>query len=136
LIRFVLDASVALAWCFEDEVAADGLLSLMISAEALVPSIWPVEIGNALLVAERRRRITATAAARHLALLASLNIQIAPAPSLAWIGDLLPLARRRNLALYDACYLSLASREQIPLATIDAELARAARLEGVTVLKA
>ena len=58
--RFVLDTSVALAWCFEDEAsaAADKVLDLLHTAEAVAPAIWPIEVGNALLAGERRKRIT------------------------------------------------------------------------------
>jgi predicted nucleic acid-binding protein len=133
LNRFVLDTSVALAWCFEDETspATDRVLDLMASSEALVPVIWSIEVGNALLVAERRRRITAAGVSRSLELLRSLNISVDQAPSQKDVDDWITLARARNLSVYDAAYLALAMREGVSLATLDAALMRAARATGV-----
>jgi predicted nucleic acid-binding protein len=136
LNRFVLDTSVALAWCFEDETsaAADRILDLLASSEAIVSAIWPVEVGNALLVGERRKRITPSETARSLALLRSLNIHLDDVSPRLEVDDLVLLARSHSLSLYDAAYLSLAMREGIPLATLDRALAEAARRTGITLL--
>ena len=55
---FVLDCSVALAWCFPDEKAAapQAVLDSLTDARAIVPSLWHLEVGNSLLVGERRGR--------------------------------------------------------------------------------
>ncbi len=134
--RFVLDTSVALAWCFEDETstAADRILDLLASSEAIVPAIWPVEVGNALLVGERRKRIAPAETVRSLALLRSLNIRLDDASPRLQVDDLVALARAQKLSVYDAAYLSLALREGIPLATLDRALAEAARRTGITLL--
>lgn len=134
--RFVPDTSVALAWCFEDESSptADAILDLLVSSEAIVPAIWPVEVGNALLAGERRKRITPAEIARSLELLCSLNIRLDDARLGLGVDDLVALARSQKLSVYDAAYLSLAMREGIPLATLDRALARAAQRAGISLL--
>jgi predicted nucleic acid-binding protein len=136
LNRFVLDTSVALAWCFEDEhsARADRILDLLVSARATVPAIWPIELGNALLAAERRKRITPAGVSSSLRLLGSLRIRLDDAAPSLDSEDLVVLARSQNLSVYDAVFLRLAMREGIPLATLDLSLARAARRAGVGVL--
>jgi predicted nucleic acid-binding protein len=136
LNRFVLDTSVALAWCFEDESSAraDRILDLLVSATAVVPAIWPIEVGNALLAGDRRKRISPAGISRSLRLLRSLNVRLDDAGPSLDAQDLVALARSQNLSVYDAVFLSLAMREGIPLATLDRTLARAARRAGVSVL--
>jgi predicted nucleic acid-binding protein len=136
LNRFVLDTSVALAWCFEDESspAADEILDLLLSSEAVVPAIWSVEVANALLAGERRKRIRPAEVTRSLELLRSLNIRLDDAGLRLEAGELVALARAQRLSAYDATYLSLAMREGIPLATLDRALGRAARQVGISLL--
>jgi predicted nucleic acid-binding protein len=137
LNHFVLDSSVALAWCFEDETspAGDRILDLLESAEAIVPVVWPTEVGNALLAGERRRRITAAGVSRSLALLRSLNIRLDDSDPRLQVDDWVTLARRHSLSVYDAAYLAVAIREGVPLATFDRALARAAGQAGVRLLQ-
>jgi predicted nucleic acid-binding protein len=80
--RFVIDASVVMTWCFEDETSpyAEAVLDGLESATAVVPSIWPLEIGNVLLVAERKNRLKPAAADRFIALLSELPIIAEPEP--------------------------------------------------------
>ena len=127
--RFVLDTSVTLAWCFEDESspAADRILDLLDIGEAVTPAIWPLEVANALLVGERRDRITQSGTARFLRLLRSLSIHVASQTATIEMERLTELARARQLSAYDAAYLELAMREGIPLATLDATLERATK---------
>ena len=134
---FVLDASVALAWFFEDESspAADRVLDLLAVSEAVVPVIWPVEVGHALLAGERRKRIKPAETVRALDQLRSLNIRVEDAYSLLEVDRLVDLARCERLSVYDATYLSLAMREGLPLATLDPELERAAETSGVRLLE-
>ena len=134
--RFVLDASVAVAWCFEDEnsTRADGILELFITASAIVPAIWPVEVGNALLVGERRKRIKPAEVSQSLERLRCLDIRIAAGDPRADVRDLVALARSEKLSVYDAAYLFLAMREGVPLATMDRTLEHSARRIGVQVL--
>ena len=132
-MNFVLDASVALSWCFEDEGDAYPLsvLSSLRHSEAVAASLWPLEVANGLLSAERRQRITPAESARAGRLLLSLPIAIDPvARSTALLGTT-ELGRRCGLSSYDAAYLELAIRLGLPLATVDGRLRSAAVAEGV-----
>lgn len=129
----VVDASAALAWCFEDEHddAADALLDEVVADGALVPPLWFEEIANALLVAERRARLSAARAAQLVSVLESLPLEITEDdPSL---GSLVQVGREHGLTAYDATYLVTALQSGCPLATRDAALAAAARRAGVVV---
>ena len=128
----MLDASVALAWCFEDE-GEEALETLERARKAtlVVPAVWPLEVVNALLVAMRRKRLTAADAARYLELLAALEVEIEAPHSLPSLAALMALAQAHSLAAYDASYLELALRRGLPLATVDQELAHAAHAAGV-----
>ena len=135
--RFVLDASVAVAWCFEDETTkfTEGVLDLISAgAEALVPSIWPLEISNALLVAERRKRIALAKVTALLHRIAGLPIHVTRTESKQAFEQILPMARQQGLSQYDAAYLELAVREGLALATLDRELQRAAKATGVELV--
>jgi predicted nucleic acid-binding protein len=134
--RFVIDASVALSWCFDDEKSkhGDAVLDLLAETSALAPPIWPLEVVNVLLVAERKRRITRAASERFLTILRSLPIAVAPQPVDGVFGGTFGLARAAGLSSYDASYLLLASREGLPLATLDRSLRRAAKRVGVPLV--
>jgi predicted nucleic acid-binding protein len=132
-VPFVLDASVAMAWCFEDEGTpdADRVLSTLERDVALVPSIWPLEVANALCVAERRKRLQASDSARFAELLYALPITVEPAPLERVLGPVLALARAQGLSSYDAAYIELAMREGLLLATLDGRLRASAKRVGV-----
>lgn len=134
---FVLDASVALAWCFDDEStpAAWALLERLRSASAHVPAIWPLEVGNILLGAERRRRISAARAAEFIGILDELDIRADPDRPGRGFRDVLPLVRAQNLSTCDASYLELALRLGLPLATKDQALLRAAKALSLITLQ-
>lgn len=128
---------MAVAWCFEDESTkfTEGVLtSLTGGDEALVPSIWPLEIANALLIAERRRRIVLARVTALLQQIAGLPISVAAIEPRHAFEQVLPVARQRGLSAYDAAYLELALRQGLPLATLDAELRRAAKAVGVALV--
>ncbi len=131
----VLDASAALAWCFDDELTprAEALLRDVRAAGALVPGHWPVEVANALLVAERRQRLHRDAVDALVRLLASLPIDVDHSAS-ALGSTLVPLAREQSLTVYDVAYVELARRSGLPLATLDSAMARAARHLGIPLL--
>ena len=131
---FVLDASVALAWCFEDEATAetDAVLEQLAEDSAVAPSLWELEVINVLLLAERRGRITESQTARFVALLTQLPILIDSAG--VDMASVLAAGRHHGLTAYGAAYLVLAEREGIPLATIDGKLRVAAQAAGVPVL--
>ena len=133
-MRFVLDCSVAIRWCLPDEsnAYADAVLILLSTdTEAVVPSIWWLEIVNVLLVAERRRRTTEVQTLEALAVLRALPIIVDANTAERSTSETLALAREYNLAAYDAAYLELARREGLLLATIDNRLSAAARDCGV-----
>jgi predicted nucleic acid-binding protein len=135
LTGIVVDASVALAWCFPDEtsVYADGVLVALDGQAILVPALWAIEITNAVLVAERRKRIKQPEIRQFAALLNELTV-VVDSPSMAdTIGNLLPLAREYGLSAYDACYLDVALRNGAPLATLDSNLQKAGRKAGIEI---
>jgi predicted nucleic acid-binding protein len=132
----VVDASIALTWCFEDEVteATEAIGTRVDSEGAVVPDLWRLEVANALLLAERRGRLKRSNMEQRLELLAALPIAIdADTAIRAWTDTLL-LARAERLTLYDAAYLELAIRRDVELATLDRDLRRAARKMGVAVV--
>jgi predicted nucleic acid-binding protein len=133
---FVIDASVALAWCFDDEAspASRALLDRMEGASAEVPSLWHLELANALAVAERNRRITPARTSEFVALISGLPIVVDERTPDRALDSVLHLARSEKLSAYDASYLELAMRRGVPLATKDARLAEAARRAGVILL--
>ena len=131
--EFVLDGSVTLAWFFEDESDAYADAVPLETAVAVAPSLWPLEVANALVVGERRRRTTEAKANVFLALLQALPVTIDDeTASRAW-RDSLPLARAHQLSVYDAAYLELALRRDLPLATLDKNLKAAASAAGVAL---
>jgi predicted nucleic acid-binding protein len=132
--RFVSDCSVALAWCFPDEKAPypQSVLDSLTSAEAVVPSVWPLEVANALLVGERRKRCDRANVVAWIALLRALPIRVDDQTTAQAWGDTLGLARTHNLSVYDAAYLELALRLVLPLATLDGRLQTAAAAVGVS----
>jgi predicted nucleic acid-binding protein len=130
----VVDASVTLAWALAGEVRAEeagALLRRVAEEGAVVPAHWRLEVGNALLMAERRGRIRAARVDAVWRLLAALPIETdAETNAQAW-GDAAALARRHGLTLYDAAYLELAARRGLPFASFDRALVRAAAAERV-----
>ena len=134
----VLDASIALCWCFEDEAleAADRLLERLQTGTAAVPTLWFLEIANALALAERRHRITPAEIVEFVGLLQALELEVDTDASARAFSQILDLARRERLTAYDAAYLELAMRRALPLASVDRKLCAAAERVGVTVLSA
>jgi predicted nucleic acid-binding protein len=139
MAAFVLDASVAISWCFPDDPTEDTpysrrILNELAVNDAIVPGIWAFEIANSIFVSNsKRKRITELQIKEYLDLLKALPIRVEPQNLWATV-DLQSLARRRDLAAYDVAYLDLALRTGLPLATSDRFLSAAAAAEGVTVL--
>jgi predicted nucleic acid-binding protein len=133
LSRIVLDASVALAWCFPDEASeyADAVLVALEGEEAVVPAIWAIEVANALLVGERRKRIRETDILRFSELLRGLAIREDSRPFADALNGILPLARAYDLSAYDAAYLDVSIRHGAPIATLDIALQKAANAKGI-----
>ena len=126
----VVDASVVMAWLFDDEEEprADSVLELLEENGALVPHLWHLETRNTLLVAERRGRLSEGGIKERMDALKGLPIRTDADPDLQSAFD---LARAHELSIYDAMYLELAKRESAELATLDRALGRAAVAEGV-----
>jgi len=136
LTGIVVDASVALAWCFPDEASeyAEAVLIALEERSILVPAIWPLEITNAVVVAERRKRISSSDIRRFVELLEGLKINEDSLPVARGVSNILPLAREYGLSAYDASYLEVAIRNGAALATLDAGLEKAGRKAGVEIL--
>lgn len=132
-MSLVIDSSGALSWCFDDErtAATVAVLDDIAQAGAIAPSLWPLEVCNALLMAERRKRVTARRRHQLIGLLRDLPIALDDeTPAQAWTraGR---LAEERRLTLHDAAYLELAERRRLPLATLDVPLRAAAKTSRI-----
>jgi predicted nucleic acid-binding protein len=133
---FVIDTSVVISWCFKDEINryADVILDLLEETTAFAPSIWPLEVGNVLLVAERRKRLSEADSMRFITLLSELPIIVEQEPPERMIHEILVLAREHKLSSYDASYLDLAMRKGLSIATIDKNLIAAAKRSRVPIV--
>jgi len=131
----VVDASVALAWCFPDEGSAyaERVLVALKGHTIVVPAVWCLEITNAILVGGRRNRLKQPEILRYLALLERLPIVQDNQTLKESVRNIRPMARNYGLSAYDAAYLELAIRHGAPLATLDGGLQKAARRAGIEV---
>jgi len=134
---FVIDASVTLAWYFEDEEHsyAHRVLGLLDGEGAVVPGIWCLEVANGLAVAERRGRLSTADVSRVVSLLLGLPITVEDTTASRALGRVLELAREQGLSAYDATYLELAMQQGLSLATQDAALREAAARAGVPLVE-
>jgi predicted nucleic acid-binding protein len=130
---FILDASIAIAWFMPDE-AENSLLHRTATEGAWTPMLWAIEVGNALSHAVKRRRIDLAARDRALDRLGALPIRIDRSTLVHAWRSTLELADRFELTLYDACYLELAQRRGLPLATLDKDLRKAAKALDIPLL--
>lgn len=123
----MLDCSVALAWCFEDETSdySESVLNHVRRRGALVPPLWPLEVTNGLLSAVRKDRISLDGATDFLELFSHLPIRIVSIPSEENLSAVFSLSLENTLSTYDGCYLYLSIKQKIQLATLDKELERA-----------
>jgi predicted nucleic acid-binding protein len=135
-VSLVLDASVTVAWFFEDERTPPvvAVLDRVVQGEALVPPVWRLEVVNALQSAVKRGRIVLRARGEALEQLEELAILCDETCDTQCWGQALALADLHGLTIYDATYLELATRRRLPLATLDQKLRRAAEAEGLAVL--
>jgi predicted nucleic acid-binding protein len=134
----VLDASVALAWAFEDEASsyADEVIEALKVTDAPVPLIWPLEVNNAVVLGFGRGRFQEADAIRFLNVLDSLPLAIDTEIARHELGSrILRLGLAHGLSSYDASYLELAMRRGLPLATLDQRLVRAMAKTGVPILR-
>jgi predicted nucleic acid-binding protein len=132
---FVLDGSVTMAWCFDDEATpyTNGVRDRLADVKAIVPALWPIEVANATIVGERRKRLDEARSSRFLLLLSSLPIIVDEETAARAWADTMHLARAHNLSAYDASYLELAVRLGLPLACLDGKLKTAASAVGVSL---
>ncbi len=135
-MAIVLDASVALAWCFEDEASAyaDRVQDTLTHDAALVPAIWALEVANALRLGERKKRLAGADVLRFVEMVCALPILVDTSLLPRDLGPVLDLARAHDLSSYDAAYIELAAREGLPLATHDSRLQAIAKRVGVRLV--
>jgi predicted nucleic acid-binding protein len=133
---FVVDNSVVMAWCFEDESSnyADQVLERLALSQGFVPAIWPLEVRNMLLVAEKKNRIGEADSIRFIELLNQLPIIVEQESPERMTREIFALARTHNVSSYNASYLDLAMRKELPIATLDKNLSDAARRSNVPLL--
>jgi predicted nucleic acid-binding protein len=133
LESFVLDGSTALAWCFtnQNSAYADAVARKLPSLGSLVPTIWHLEVANAMVVGERRGRCDRGDTLKWTGFLSSLSISVDEHSGGRVFNEVVDLARAQDLSTYDAAYLELALRRGLPLATFDDPLKEAAVAVGV-----
>jgi predicted nucleic acid-binding protein len=136
--RFVVDASVVLTWCFPDENSAFAQRVAQMFKEgdsAIAPSFWPHEVLNALLVGEKRKRISVDLVRTFLTDLATLPIVLQELRADDVFDRIQSLSRAHGLTAYDAAYLNLAQTNRLPVATLDEDLIRACGRTGVELIR-
>lgn len=118
-----------MSWCFEDERSdyTDAILENFNDSSAIVPTIWPLEVANVLLLSKKRKRISEIHSANFIDALSTLPIIVDPSTSAKTMHSIFVIANQSDLTIYDAAYLELAMREGIPLITLDLKLKEAAR---------
>ena len=137
-MSLVIDASITMAWCFEDEAtsATEEVLDLVVETNAIVPTIWRFEVGNALQMAIRRKRITEIFRDDALAKLLAMPISVDSETDVHAWTTAFRLSERFGLTLYDAAYVELAQRRSLPLATLDRDMRAAAHALAIPLLGA
>ena len=134
---FIIDNSVVMAWCFEDQASeySDAILERLKTEKAFVPSIWTLEVVNVLIVAERKKILNRSSSMRFITLLNQLPVTVEYEKNLTHMKDLLNLGRDLTLSSYDAAYLDLAMKRGMPLATLDIKLKKAAQASHVELIQ-
>lgn len=136
-MNFVLDASVALSWCFEGEGGeyATRVLDALRHGEAVVSPLWAFEVTNGLVWAERRHRLKVEEVMEAGELLQALPLLVEDVEPHRVFGMVQRLARTHRISTYDAACLALAIRHGLPVATLSLELRRAVTAEGLRVFE-
>ena len=134
MAQFVLDCSVAISWFMPDEANSNLILEQVAKKGAIVPSIWHLEVGNVLLNAQRNKCITQEQASSALYSLNILPIITDDLTSKCAWRETMELAKYHSLSLYDASYLELAQRLNLPIATFDKQLQIAASKNSIVVI--
>ncbi len=130
----VIDASVTLAWLFEDKARVSAIGSVLGDSTLIAPFLWRLEVVNAILVKERRKQLTPSQGTRFLQILEALDIEVVGDPKNRSMEQLALIARPHQLSAYDAVYLELATATALPLWTYDRNLRIAARRIGVDLV--
>lgn len=132
-MSLVIDAALTMTWYFEDQATplAEVALDIVAGTGAVAPPLWRIEVANAFQLAIRRKRIDAAYRDASIADLARLPIAIDPQTDARVWTTALILADRFGLTVYDACYLELAQRLDLPLACLDLQLRAAAEALGL-----
>jgi predicted nucleic acid-binding protein len=135
-VSLVLDSSATLAGIYSDETTNSirRLFDAVGEEGAVVPTLWRREIANSLTLAVRRGRIEASFRRAALTDLALLDIATDDHTDVHACGETRRLADIFRLTLYDAAYLELAQRRNLPLATLDGELRAAAKSLGLGLM--
>jgi predicted nucleic acid-binding protein len=135
-VSFVLDSSVALSWCFRDEWSPESrqFLEAARIRAVFVPALWHMEMANILGLAFRKKRLSEADLSLDLKMLAALELHTDTSFQPIGASILLPLMQAYSLTAYDAAYLELAIRLDLPLATLDSDLATAAKNAGLTLV--
>lgn len=135
---FIVDASVGFAWVYQGQATpeTDQLLNdVAVGATVIVPALWYLEMSSILLIAQRRRRLTAVQRKAALEKLTALQFTVDEEGTRHAFGKTSELAEKYGLTIYDAIYLELALRRSLPLATRDEALKTAAKQGGVISLR-
>ncbi len=137
-MTMILDATVALAWCFEDEGGEypTEVLEALEDDDAVVSAVWPFEVTNGLVSAERRHRLKVAESVEVGTLVQSLPITVDSIDPARVFDTVQRLARTHHISTYDAATLELAVRLQAPVATLSSTLRKAAEAEGLSVFGA
>lgn len=132
----ILDCSATMSLAFDDENddSFQSMLDQLTTGLIYVPDIWPVEVGNVLLLGQKRNRITATDTSRFLAKLENLSINVINLALLRNIPEVLSIGNSYSISFYDAQYLYLAIKMNLPLVTLDKALRKAAAKEKILVI--
>ena len=131
---FVADASVAIAWVHPAQATSEteAMLDRLVAGDSLVvPALWPLEVANALTVLRRRRKLTPDEARNAIEIIRELPVVIDHEASAIAFTRLVDLASNYELTIYDATYIELAARRELPLASNDARMKQAAIRSGV-----
>jgi predicted nucleic acid-binding protein len=134
---FIVDASVGFAWAYQGQATleTDRLLNeVAAGATVVVPALWYLEMSNVLLIAQRRRRLTAIQRKAALEKLAAMQFMVDEEGTRHAFGKTSDLAEKHGLTIYDATYLELALRRSLPLASRDEALTNAAKQCGLKTL--
>jgi predicted nucleic acid-binding protein len=133
-VALVVDASATMAWVLHEEPIVDRLRPIFRDAAIVVPSLWRLEVVNAVLVRERRRHLSPDQSARTLVALEAFRVEIEPSRPDETLSHMAAFARPHQLTAYDAAYIDVAVRRSLPLLTTDHNLQDAARRLGVPLL--